>query len=262
MEVESLLTGKIVKRKPSWTHFFLQENWKDRTSQSLFFIRIFIVVAFGTLIVANAITGITLQSANVDCIWDGLFQATRPINQFFRENETPRSIMLIISSFLVDILVVNYATNFILWGKTWRTAICLFCFYAFRGLIQNIFVMEFPYGQAWGYPGFPSLTVSYYVTNDFFFSGHVGVITILSLDSHARGKRGLMWISIATVFIEFWVMIFLRGHYTIDLISGILIAHYMWIISKKVSRALDRISGYKRPSNEYGIDNGTEFSKI
>lgn len=159
--------------------------------------------------------------------------------------------MVIFSSFLVDFLVLNFAIYYILWGKSWRTLICLVCFYTSRGLIQSIFVMEFPYGQIWEYPGIPSLTVSYYMTNDFFFSGHVGVLTILSFDNHANGRNKMMWISICSVFIEFWVMIFLRGHYTIDLMCGILIGHYMWIMSKKLAAPLDKLCGYKRRDSDY-----------
>ena len=37
-----------------------------------------------------------------------------------------------------------------------------------------LFVMKMPDGYYWDYPGFPSLTVAYGNTNDFYFSGHVG----------------------------------------------------------------------------------------
>ena len=48
--------------------------------------------------------------------------------------------------------------------------------------IQNIFLMRFPDGYAWDYPGFPSLTVPYPKTNDFFYSGHVGGALLAGLE--------------------------------------------------------------------------------
>jgi hypothetical protein len=120
--------------------------------------------------------------------------------------------------------------------------------------------MEFPYGQAWDYPGFPSLTVSYYTTNDFFFSGHVGVLTILALDNYTEGRRIMMWVAFVSVVIEFLVMIFLRGHYTIDLVTGILIGHYMWMMSKRLSRPLDRLCRYKRRDDETDSQVSNDFA--
>lgn len=45
-----------------------------------------------------------------------------------------------------------------------------------------LFIIKFPEGYAWDYPGIPALTVSYEVTPDFFFSGHVGLTVIMALD--------------------------------------------------------------------------------
>jgi len=59
-------------------------------------------------------------------------------------------------------------------GKTWRLPIVMVLFYFTRMVVQKIFLMKFPEGYIWEYPGFPSLTVPYGRTNDFFYSGHIG----------------------------------------------------------------------------------------
>lgn len=68
MDGESLLTGSKKHKKRTFFKEFLRENWQDKISQGLFFVRIFAVLGFGALTIANAITGMVLQSANVDCI--------------------------------------------------------------------------------------------------------------------------------------------------------------------------------------------------
>jgi hypothetical protein len=135
MDEVNLLTGHKVKRQPIWVKEFLRENWQDKLSRGLFVVRIFMICAFGTVSVANAITGMVLPSASVDCIWDGFHEATAPINQFFRENDLYRNALLIFSSFLIDLLILNFAFYYILWGKSWRPVICLGSFYTFRALI-------------------------------------------------------------------------------------------------------------------------------
>lgn len=104
--------------------------------------------------------------------------------------------------------------------------------------------MQFPEGYNWGYPGFPSITIPYVGSSDFFFSGHLGIVTFLVLENRSQKNYFLMYVGLLSIIYEFIVMIVLRGHYTIDLIAGILIAHYIWIISKKPAKWIDRKLGY------------------
>lgn len=101
--------------------------------------------------------------------------------------------------------------------------------------------MRYPEGYAWIYPGFPSLAVSYQHTSDFFFSGHVGVTSFLALENHYNRNYFLASVAAISTCFEFMVMIFLRGHYTVDLIFGIAVAHYLWIISGSLAPYIDAL---------------------
>lgn len=95
-------------------------------------------------------------------------------------------------------------------------------------------------GFLFRYPGFPSLTVPYHDTNDFFYSGHAGTCFILFLE--ARAKPGWHRISWACLFVlcNQWLMLMLaRTHYVIDLVTGVIVAHYMHILGEKVSYIID-----------------------
>jgi hypothetical protein len=50
----------------------------------------------------------------------------------------------------------------------------------------------------YSYPGVPSVTISYFDTNDFYFSGHVGSCTIYTMELIALGwsKMGNVGITI------------------------------------------------------------------
>ena len=99
--------------------------------------------------------------------------------------------------------------------------------------------MKYPDGYLWYDPGFPSLTVSYLKTNDFFFSGHVGLPVLASLEFSVNNKKFLMIFAIMTAIIEFITMVFTRGHYIIDLICGAIIAHYVFMLVEKYVKKID-----------------------
>ena len=76
-------------------------------------------------------------------------------------------------------------------------------------------------------------------TNDFFFSGHVGCCIINYLEYSAIGWRKLARFSAVTCIFQVALMVSLRGHYFIDLISGVVFAHYLWMLSERYSYLVD-----------------------
>ena len=101
--------------------------------------------------------------------------------------------------------------------------------------------MQKPDGYLWEYPGIPSLFVLYYQTNDFFYSGHVGSCILVGLEAHAKG---IFWLEMFAWFgtlVQTLVMIFLRGHYFIDLVAGAVFAHYFFLLSNRYCYIVDRL---------------------
>ena len=128
--------------------------------------------------------------------------------------------------------------------KSWRVFISLSFFYLFRALIQSLFQFTYPDGYLWEYPGFPSIAVSYLKTNDFFYSGHVGLPVIISCEFFKNSYYYLGFFALLTSGIEFITMIITRGHYIIDLISGIIFAHYTFLL-------VDNFLQYKKKDTEH-----------
>ena len=99
--------------------------------------------------------------------------------------------------------------------------------------------MKFPDGYLWEYPGFPSMFISYLKTNDFFFSGHVGLAVLQMCEFDKLKKYNWVLISFFILLLEFFTMIVLRGHYTVDIFAGIIIAHYSFIIADRYIYIVD-----------------------
>ena len=110
--------------------------------------------------------------------------------------------------------------------------------------------MRYPDGYLWDFPGFYSITVPYGKTNDFFFSGHIGCCVIQIFEFNAIGWKKLAHFSAITMVLQFCLMICLRGHYFIDLVSGVIFGHYFWMNAEKYSYLVDvyifRIPFHKR----------------
>lgn len=79
-------------------------------------------------------------------------------------------------------------------------------------------------GFIWQDPGFFSILVTYFDINDFYWSGHVGSSVLAILEWQALGWYKMMWIGIFICINEYILMTVTRGHYVIDIVTGVLIA--------------------------------------
>lgn len=193
------------------------------------------VVALGL----NTIYGFALPKGDVKCMEDLLFNITEPINTYFANHPGARNALLIVSSFFIDAMVLYGFYHWAFYIRSWRIPLAIICFYVFRALIQQLLAMRFPEGYLWEYPGFPSIVVSYLKTNDFFFSGHVGFPIIFAYEWHKLNKKIFMYGAFFVCALEFITMIFLRGHYSIDLASGLIYSHYTCIMIEPLAKFLD-----------------------
>jgi len=226
------MDSNLVERLEAPVQHTVSERWH-------FALRLFLACFFLAIVIANSLTGMALPQRETSCLWDALFLLTSDLNSYFADHVLQRHLLVIFSSALIDFQVLFITTRFVLAGKGWRMPIALLSFYFFRACVQGLFIMRFPEGYLWDYPGVFSLAVSYQHTADFFFSGHVGFTTICTCENLWLGKPRWAAVSLFTAVTESFVMLVCRGHYTIDLISGAVFGHYCWIFSGAVSKKVD-----------------------
>lgn len=94
-------------------------------------------------------------------------------------------------------------------------------------------------GLLFRYPGFPSLTVPYHDSSDFYYSGHVGTCFILVLEARTKGWYRLSWFCFFVMCNQWLMMMLIRAHYVIDMVSGLIIAHYLHILAERLSFLVD-----------------------
>ncbi len=187
----------------------------------------------------NCQQGYGLPADDIKCINDASHNYTEDINAYLHENKMVTSLITMVSSLCIDICMLSVSYFWVTKGSSWRFWTSLSAFYLLRGLMQGVFAMRYPDGYLWDHPGLPSMAVSYLKTSDFFYSGHVGLPIIVACELFKNNFNKSAWFAIASCVLEFIVMTIMRGHYIIDLVTGVIIGHYIFIVVDKYIYIID-----------------------
>ena len=95
--------------------------------------------------------------------------------------------------------------------------------------------------MSWDDPGVPSIVVGYLRTNDFFFSGHVGMPIINAFEFKWQKKYYLSAFCFFVAFYEGFLVLISRVHYSIDIVIGFFFAHYSLIMTEYILQEFRRI---------------------
>lgn len=125
------------------------------TVQFMIRLVLILVALFG--IALASFTPSILPHTNVDWFRDMLFEMTTDINLFLALNPDITHGCMIFWALFMDILFIIAFAVFVILGKTYRLPVAFALFYGLRIIIQKTFIMEYPKGYIWEYPGFPSL---------------------------------------------------------------------------------------------------------
>jgi len=156
-------------------------------------------------------------------IGDLLHDLSAPWNRWLQGHEKTTNAILIISSAFIDLFAI-YLIGTGLLGATLRPFIALLILFAFRQVCQALCALPVPPGMIWRNPGFPSLLVTYGVSNDFFISGHTA-IAVLGAIEIAHGFPPGIGVAVGIVAaLEGLTVIVLRAHYTLDVLGAVVAA--------------------------------------
>ncbi len=179
-------------------------------------------------------------------IGDGLHALTAPAHQYLIDHPRMADGLLIISSGFIDLFAVFLLVRAV-FGPTFRPFVALLLVFALRQICQSLCALPPPDQMIWHDPGFPSLVVTYGVSNDLFFSGHTAIAVLGAVELARLGLRWLTALGAAVALFEVATVLTLRAHYTMDVFTGaataLLIAGFTAKISPACDRALARLTG-------------------
>lgn len=150
---------------------------------------------------------------------DGLHQLTASLNHYLQLHSSAANTLLIISSGIIDLLGLFLLGRWLFSG-TLRPFLALVIVLGLRQIMQAVVALPTPASAIWHYPGFPSLLVTYGVSNDYFFSGHTAIAVLGAIELTRLGRRWLTAIGIVIVLFEVATVLVLRAHYTMDVFTG------------------------------------------
>ena len=166
---------------------------------------------------------------------DGMHNLFAPWNQYLHVHPRAANGLLIVSSAFIDLMALFLLGRWIFAGVL-RPFLGLIILMGLRQVCQALCALPPPPGIIWHYPGFPSLLVTYAVANDFFFSGHTAIAVFAGLELARLKKPWLTAVAVVVVIFEVGVVLVLRAHYTMDVVTGILAALYVSRQSSVFSR--------------------------
>lgn len=207
-------------------------QWRHvKITKIVIFRLVVIVVGFGVNI-SNNLIGFLYPKDDPKCLVDKLFNFLNPVNSYFSNHDASRKAMLIISSLFVDIYVLTTIFSYILFSKGYTFIITLFIEYILLIFIRQFFHNGIPKDFIFSYPGFPSLFVPYYITNNFFFSPTIGILTLCCIEWGRLNLFKIVMVSIGLVllFLEIFIFASFRKSYICDFFTAVTLTHFLYLI--------------------------------
>ena len=202
----------------------------------------------GTFLTRVAVTAIALtiwfwsqkligaRGAPALAIDDRLHVLTAPVNLYLHAHAAAANLLLIVSSGIIDVLGIFLLARWI-FGASFRPFLGLVIVLGLRQIVQALVALPAPPDSIWHYPGFPSLLVTYSVSNDYFFSGHTAIAVLATTEIARLRKPWLTALGILVAIFEIATVLVLRAHYTMDVFTGIVTGLYAACVAGWISRS-------------------------
>jgi len=188
------------------------------------------VTVFRVLVVIFALCGWFLTQSLIasrelqdGLIGDAVHAWTAPLNSWLMRHPRPADVLLIVSSGFIDLFAI-FILSISLFGPTMRPFFAWLMLFIFRQFCQLTCALPVPKGMIWRDPGFPSLLVTYGVSNDFFISGHTAIAVLGAIEI---AQVAPLWLAVAAGIVavfEAMTVLVLRAHYTMDILAAVVAA--------------------------------------
>lgn len=172
-------------------------------------------------------------------IGDAVHAWTAPWNAWLEAHPGAADVLLIVSSACIDGLSL-FLIAVAIFGRSIRPFLGLMLVFALRQLNQGLTSVTPPDGMIWRHPGFPSLLVTYDVSNDMFFSGHTALAVFGALELGRAGGPGLKALALGLAVFEMLTVLVLRAHYTMDVYAGAITALLVGLLASSIAKPADR----------------------
>ena len=156
----------------------------------------------------------------------------RSMNKYLKDNIDITKFHFILTSLLIDINGTYIALKF-LYSNDYKPTIILLGGIILRQICQFINSSPMPENVIWLDPNFPAIIVTYYATNDFFFSGHTYISICAGMEIMKINSVFAKLYAILFIFYEIMFIIVINGHYFMDIYGAIATYFMMTYLTNK-----------------------------
>jgi membrane-associated phospholipid phosphatase len=181
---------------------------------------------------------ISRKAPTGDGIGDRLHDLTEPLHAWLETHPSAADATLILTSFFIDLFGL-YLIGATVFGPTVRPFVAMLMLFALRQVCQGLCTLPFPKGVIWRHPGFPSLLVTYGVSNDFFFSGHTAMAVLGALELAQAAPHWIAAAAVVIAVLEAAAVIVLRAHYLMDVFTAAFVAWACEVAAGRVAPGID-----------------------
>jgi hypothetical protein len=183
---------------------------------------------------------IASKSGDMLGIGDGVHRLTAGWHRYFMTHDKAADRLLILSSLFIDLLGISLIAGAV-FGPSFAPFVAIIIVFSLRQVSQLCCTLPPPPAMIWRDPGFPTILVTYGVSNDLFFSGHTALAVLGAIELCHFGPWWLGLIAILIALGEVLVVLVLRAHYTMDVIAG---AFAAWFAADMAGRLAPFIDGW------------------
>lgn len=201
------------------------------------------VIAVALVIWFRTQKRIAANISGADGIGDAVHRLTAGWHRYFAIHDRSANRALVASSACIDVFGISLIAMSV-FGRSFEPFIGIIIVFSLRQISQLCCTLPPPPGIIWRDPGFPTVLVTYDVGNDFFFSGHtaLAVLGAIEVCHFAPGWLGAAAIVVACG--EAMIVLVLRAHYTMDVITGAFAALFAADMAGRLAPFADRLLGY------------------
>ena len=175
-------------------------------------------------------------------IGDAIHDWTAPWNAWLLAHPSAANALLIASSAGIDALGL-FIIGATIFGRSVRPFLGLIILFGLRQICQALCSLPPPENIIWRDPGFPSLLVTYGVSNDLFFSGHTALAVYGAMELARLGHRPLVCLALLVAVFDITAVLVLRAHYTMDVFAGAVTALLVAFLAGRIATPCDRWLG-------------------
>jgi membrane-associated phospholipid phosphatase len=172
-------------------------------------------------------------------IGDAVHRLTAGWHRYFATHEKAANRALVVSSLCIDILGLSLIAMSV-FGPSFAPFIGIIIVFSLRQISQLCCTLPPPPGIIWRDPGFPTVLVTYDVGNDFFFSGHTALAVLGAIEICHFGPWWLGVVAILIALGEAMIVLVLRAHYTMDVITGAFAAWFAADLAGRIAPFMDQ----------------------